>query len=242
VDIYNNAPGCNNEDEVIAACESFGFQLDLRVFLEGSFNGTNMDVDLCSDEIPLYQPYNNSPWDYPGGENLTSVPEGVVDWLLIELRDAPSAAEATGATVISRQAALVMDDGSVVGLNGTGDLLFYSSISNNLYVVIWHRNHLGIMSATALTESGGVYSCDFTINATQAYNSGQKDLGGVFGMIAADANADGEVNPADRNIWSNQAGESGYNSADMDMNTQVDNQDKNNEWQVNLGEESQIPE
>ena len=100
------------------------------------------------------------------------------------------------------------------------------------------------MSANALTETGGVYTYDFTTSGGQAYGTdAQKDLGsGVYGMIAGDANADGDVNTGDKTIWTNQAGVSGYKTADMNMNTQVNNQDKNNKWLLNSGEECQVPE
>lgn len=227
---------------MIAACAAAGFQLELTVFLEGPFNVTDMNTSLYPDEIPTTQPYNNSPWNYAGSENVTSIPTGVVDWLLIELRDASTASGASGATKVSQQAAFVLNDGSVVGLNGFDYLEFSNTINHNLYVVVWHRNHLGIMSASALTESGGVYSYDFTTSISQAYNSGQKNLGSAFGMIAADINADGEINSGDKTFWTNQAGNSGYEPADMNMNIQVNNQDKNDKWLQNISEECQVPE
>ncbi|MBC8489218.1 MAG: leucine-rich repeat protein [Bacteroidetes bacterium] len=242
IEIYDNDDGCDDEDEVIAACAAAGFQLDLTVFLEGPFNITDMNTNLYPDEIPTSQPYNNSSWNYAGSENVPTVPAGVVDWLLIELRDAASASTATGSTMISQQAAFLLNNGSVVGLNGSDYLDFSNTINHNMYVVIWHRNHLGIMSATALTESGGIYSYDFTTSASQAHNSGQVNLGTAFGMIAADVNADGEINSGDKTIWTDQAGNEGYKSADMNMNTQVNNQDKNNKWLLNITEECQVPE
>ncbi|MEZ5198088.1 MAG: hypothetical protein R2764_17370 [Bacteroidales bacterium] len=42
--------------------------------------------------IPLAQPYNTYPWNYNGDEAVTEIPtESVVDWVLVELRDAPNA-------------------------------------------------------------------------------------------------------------------------------------------------------
>jgi hypothetical protein len=37
--------------------------------------------------LPLTQPYSGAPYLYNGTEALTTVPEDVVDWVLIELRD-----------------------------------------------------------------------------------------------------------------------------------------------------------
>jgi len=100
------------------------------------------------------------------------------------------------------------------------------------------------MSASPLSESGGIYTYDFTTGNNQAYGTdAQKDLGGdVYGMIAAAANADGNVNTDDKNIRTNQAGTQGYKSADFDLDGQVSNPDKNDKWLPNDVEGSQVPE
>ncbi|MEZ5194948.1 MAG: hypothetical protein R2764_00695 [Bacteroidales bacterium] len=78
-------------------------------------------------------------------------------------------------------------------------------ITENLFVVIRHRNHLGIMSANSLVESGGVYSYDFTTSAAQTYggiNAVNELIPGTWGMIAADGNSDGMIDNLDLNsIW-----------------------------------------
>ncbi|MCD4735575.1 MAG: hypothetical protein K8R53_05995, partial [Bacteroidales bacterium] len=80
---------------------------DLKVILEGPFNGTDMNTDINSF-IPLFQPYNNPPWNYISCENVPAIPTGdIVDWILIELRDASDANSATGVTMIAQQAAFL---------------------------------------------------------------------------------------------------------------------------------------
>ncbi len=61
--------------------------------MEGPFNGTDMNTDLTDlTYVPLNQPYNTSPWNYTGTESVGSIPNSdVVDWILIELRDAANA-------------------------------------------------------------------------------------------------------------------------------------------------------
>ena len=114
---------------------------------------------------------------------------------------------------------------------------------SQLFAVIWHRNHLAIMSAYPLVESGGMYSFDFTSFADQAYNAGQKDMGsGYFGMLSGDANADGSINQMDKTIWINQVGNDGYLPADFKMDTHIDNSDKNEYWFLNQSYFSTIPE
>jgi len=219
--------------------------LDLKIFHEGPFNGTNMNTDLNPDNIPLSQPYNVAPWNYTGDESVVTLPNNdIVDWVLIEFRDAPDAGSATGATMIGRLAAFVLYDGSVVDIDGSSHLSLISNISEQLFVVVWHRNHLGVMSANPLTEAGGVYSYDFTITAGQAYGTdAQKDLGGgVFGMYAGDSNADRTIDDSDKTgDWMTETGTFGYLPSDANLDGQSNNLDKNDFWLPNVGESCQVP-
>jgi hypothetical protein len=145
--------------------------------------------------------------------------------------------------VVARQAAFLMDDGSVVCLDGNAVCSFAATITDNLFVVIYHRNHLAIMSANPLTKTGEVYTYDFTTANEKAYNSGQKDLGsGKSGMIAGDANADGGVNTTDKSLWNAHAGTKGYLLEDFDLDGEMNNRDKNDKWAPNNGETGQVPE
>ncbi len=223
------------------------YELDLKVFLEGPFNGTDMNTDInSSDLIHLSQPYNSLPWNYAGTESVVSIPNpDVVDWLLVELRDAPNALAATEATNIAQQAAFVLNDGSVVDIDGLSNLEFDVSIVDQLFVVIWHRNHLGIMSAISLTETEGIYTYDFSSSSDQSYEAeSQKDIGsGLFGMFAGDANADGVINDNDGiEFWYLETGQAGYLGSDVNMNGQSNNQDKNDLWYVNYSKTSKVPE
>ena len=222
-----------------------GIRVNLKVYLEGPFNDPEMNTDLTGlTNFPFSQPYNIPPWNYSGTESVTSIPPGVVDWVLVELRDTTDATLATGETTIARQAAFLLNNGGVVDLDGSSILSFYHSIIHSLFVVIYHRNHLAIMSAYPLTESAGIYTYDFSNDENQVYNgaSGHKDLGGLWGMFAGDGNSDGLINSTDKNIWSAEAGAFGYFTFDYDLDSQTDNPDKNDVWFINLGKESQVPE
>ena len=110
---------------------------------------------------------------------------GVVDWVEVQIRvvantvtDAPT--EPTDAVTSYKKAAWLLSDGSVVDVDSdialinddtndpeltipTGtDGLTFDAATQNLYVLITHRNHLPIMSASAVTEDAGVYDYDFT--------------------------------------------------------------------------------
>jgi len=227
-----------------------GIDLDLLVYLEGPFNGADMNTDLTGhpepvEGFPLSQPYNTAPWNYNGTESVVTIPPDVVDWVLVELRDATDAASATPATIIATQAAFLLSDGSVVGLDGSSNLYFDASVFNNLFAVVWHRNHLGILSANALAQSGMGYTYDFSTGNSQAYGvDAQRWLGGgIYGMIGGDANADGDVNGDDKTeVWNFETGNTGYLGSDGNLDGQANNQDKNDIWHLNSGKESQIPD
>lgn len=224
-----------------------GISLDLLVFLEGPFSTSEMATNLNAlGLIPLAQPYNISPWNYNGTENVPAIPNpDVVDWVLVELRDAANANSATEATRLSRQAGFLLKDGSVVGLDGSSILQFNNSYTQQLFVVVWHRNHLGIMSANGITSTGGIYTYDFSVSESQVHggSAGYNNIGsGVWGMVAGNATKDGLIDLSDKTQWTAFAGEKGYFDADFSMDAQVNNKDKNDHWQPNTLKIQQVPE
>lgn len=224
------------------------FELELKTFLEGPFNGTEMNNILnLTGLIPVDQPYNISPWNFAGEETLSGIPNAnMVDWVLVELRDAADATFASAATAISRQAGLVLNDGSIVGMDGFSNLQFNSSINQQLYIVVWHRNHLGILSRYTPTLADGIFNYNFTNGADKIYGSqiGFKELSPcIFGMKCGDSNGDGLINEEDKDIkWQFDAGFFGYLQGDMDRNGQCNNLDKNDFLIPNLGSECQVPD
>ena len=221
--------------------------LSFITFLEGPFNGTDMNTNLNPEPIPLSQPYNDPlKWNYQGTESVSSIPNAdVVDWVLVELRETSGdASTALPDSMITQQAAFILKDGSIVGMDGTSPLLFDNEITDNLYVVVYHRNHLPVMSSGPLTAAKGDYTWDFTIPAGQAYGTDALiDLGGgVYGMIGGDTDANSFVDLDDKNMnWFPNVGKAGYFGSDLNLDSQVNNIDKNDIWEHNLGEESQLP-
>ncbi len=221
--------------------------VDLKAFLEGPFNGTMMTTDLNNAGlIPLMQPYNmdaTAKWYYNGSESVMGVPTNATDWILVELRDAVSASTAYGTTKVAQRAAFVLDNGSVVATDGSSMLKFYVNFANNAYVVLWHRNHLGVLSNSPMTQPApGVYTYDFTTGAGQAYNNGQKDLGGgVYGLFGGDGVPDELIDTNDKSNWSMTAGTTGYEPSDYNLDSQVDNKDKNDVWVPNETTGTQVP-
>ncbi|MCB0805371.1 MAG: hypothetical protein KDC05_06190 [Bacteroidales bacterium] len=220
--------------------------LDLKVYLEGAYEGAEMNTTLNdNNELPLNQPFDVAPWNYNGTESVPAIPNpDIADWVLIEGRDAADAASATENTIFGRQAAFVLKNGEIVGMDGISEPSFFTLLYNQLFIVVRHRNHLPVMSANGLVPSFGNYSFDFTTSSSQAYGiSSQKDLGnGNVGLYAGDADANGSIDSSDRLIWQNTAGTSGYLHSDFNLDTQVENRDKNDYWKSNLNKQSQLPQ
>jgi|GEM_PF-1167406 len=223
--------------------------LDLHVYLQGPFNGTDMNTGLNTGGVlPLMQPYSASPWYYTGTEAVTAIPNAdVVDWILVELRETSGGAStATGSTMIARKAVFLLKDGSVVDLDGSSNPQFNVTVTQNLYVVIWHRNHLAVMSAVPLTGVGGIYGYDFATAATQAYggaNAHRQIAPGIWGMTGGDGDGSGQINNVDKvDVWKIQSGTSGYLAGDFNLNQQVNNSDKVDVWNPNTGLGTQVPD
>ncbi|MEZ5083449.1 MAG: S8 family serine peptidase [Bacteroidales bacterium] len=221
--------------------------LDIRLFLEGPFNGIDMDAGMNAI-LPLDQPYNVPPFNYAGGEHISMVPgPDIVDWILVELRDATSPSAAGESTIIEQRAAFLKSDGSIVDTSGLNPVSFTVLISDSIFLAIHHRNHLGILSSVALKNSvGNVYAYDFTTGASKVYGAtlGYKDIGsGVFGLVSGDGNADGFINQSDKDLaWEEEAGKMEYHSADYNCDAQIDNVDKDDFWLPNQSFISQIPQ
>ncbi len=216
---------------------------NLKVFLEGPFDETAMNA-FDKSLLPLSQPFNIPPWNYIGNESVVLIPDSVVDWVLVELRDAESLDQARPQSIRDRQAAFLLTNGQIVGMDGVSDLEFNFFVTHNLFVVIRQRNHLDVMSANPLTGGKCFYSYDFSTSATQALGiDAQNELqSGIYGMYGGDANANGTVDTIDiQEVWAEQTGRSGYLPSDINLDSEANNQDKNEEIITNLSEAAQVP-
>jgi hypothetical protein len=210
---------------------------DVKVFMEGPFNGSTMDMNLGHNSLlPMAQPYNTAPWNYSGSETVGAIPEGAVDWVLVELRT-----DTTASSAFATRAGWLMNTGVIEELLGGRPLIFPVGDPGNYYIVVRHRNHLAIMSSTpvALDENSARY--DFTTGVSKYYGGDAKNLAsGIYGMYGGDADGSGDVAAEDRTVTWNERNLVGYLQADVDLSSDVGATDRALTWN-NRNKSSRVP-
>lgn len=176
-------------------------RLPLKVLLKAAYqpDSTLMKAQLSMQGmVPLVEPFTAAGYVF---ENGTVNPptsgdvlertgaDGVVDWVLVELRDTSSQA-----TVVSARAGLLLRDGRVVDADGTNTLRF--SASPGLYrVTLRHRTHLRATSAAPHPVWQITDTLDLSLGNTLF--SGDSLAVGWCGdrrcLLAGDVNGDGSI-------------------------------------------------
>jgi hypothetical protein len=128
-------------------------ELELLVLLEGPFTPTGMN-NILGSSIPTQHPYGGSPWNHTLEESTTeSVLNDefvfVVDWVLIELRTENISGDPT--EIVKKKAALVNRFGQVYDVDGTINVKFSGISSGDYYIAVYHRNHLPVISSSAVS-------------------------------------------------------------------------------------------
>lgn len=248
--IYFKAYATNTVGTSYGSVESFNTAnptFAISAFLEGAYNGSQLSTTLNSS-IPSSQPYNFN--GHAASETAGTIPANAVDWVLAELREASSAATARNNTRVGSAAGFLMSDGSIKATDGTSNLTI--NISGNtgaeFYLVVYHRNHLPIISASVVQESGGVYTIDFTSNAANTFGGATALVsltGGKFGMPAGDSNSDGNIDATDLSTWrTNNGAAFTYGSSgvsDFNLDGVINAIDRNNFHKKNTTKTRQVP-
>jgi pimeloyl-ACP methyl ester carboxylesterase len=180
-----------------------GLLVSPKIVLQGPYSSsTGMMTDSLRAKslLPLYiEPYNllgytstnNSTAELPiEGVFDTVGNKAITDWIFLELRDStnPSIIAAT-------RSALIRRDGNVVDMDGVSPVYFNYILPGEYFVAIKHRNHLGVMTASAISLNTTTTTViDFTSPATATYGTNaQKNINGVMAMWAGDVNGDGVI-------------------------------------------------
>jgi hypothetical protein len=210
---YATAPTCSQTitgQSAIVIFSQCAQRLAAKVFIHGAYNvstGLMNDGLRTNDKIPTTQPYNTLTFAgataYSGTETfdkaiLTTGPNAIVDWVLIELRDAT-----TPATIVQRRAALLQSDGDVVDIDGVSPVTFDALANGNYHVVIRHRLCLATKTQTAIAFA--VYSpatpttssLNFTGNSNALSGSQKLLTTGVYGLYIGDTDRSGAISVTD---------------------------------------------
>jgi len=145
--------------------------------------------------IPLVEPYTAMGYAQAGGgggesttlSTITNV--SAIDWVRAELRDGSDPA-----SLLAVRHALVQPNGYLIDPATGDDFIQFNVLPGNYYVVVRHRNHLGVMTSVPIALSASAAEVDFTSSATATFGTNaRKTLGTVQLLWAGDVTGNHQV-------------------------------------------------
>jgi hypothetical protein len=230
--------------------------LDVKVLLEGPYVASTQTMRTSLNQrgllpgqtptgqfgvkTPVGQPYNQDPWSYSGSETVDRYDSTVVDWVLVSLRSNPDSLKAT-----YRGVGLLRSNGQVTMVTTCPVLPTKSAY----FVLVEHRNHLGVMTPAALPVTDGKLRFDFTTQQSfvrkDPPTAGQLQLGSTYLMYAADglktpSAQNFDINYGDSGLWKTESGLfDRYLRSDFNLDADVNFSDQGL-WKKNSGTYSGI--
>lgn len=171
-------------------------RLHVRAFLQGPYSGvTGLMADSLRRHgvLPLAEPY--SAMGLPGGGEVTTAmvfatggADAIVDWVHLELRGSSDAT-----VLVQARNALLQADGDIVDVDGLSPVAF-AALPGSYYIILQHRNHLGVMGLDPLALTTAPALLDLTSASTANYGSAaQASQDGMQALWTGDVNGDGIV-------------------------------------------------
>jgi hypothetical protein len=159
-------------------------------------------------------------WD-PVVQQVETIPDDAVDWVLLQLVDNPQAGE-----VIAQKSVFLKSDGLLMDLDGQTGITLQAP-AGSYYLMVKHRNHLPAASCEKLAFDTKPVSYDFTIGTEQYYQQqGVKQRSGsnVYMTVAGDIDQDGYITSADYVDWFNAQNQAVqlYTQPDINFDGKVD--------------------
>lgn len=152
-----------------------------RVYLQGALYNVFLPDSLMRDDLrvrgllPLSSPYPSLglPEVTPTTATTSSVlavtgRNAIVDWVYLELRDQNNPLQ-----VLDSRSALLQRDGDVVEVDGVSAVTFRAVQPSSYYVVVRHRNHLGVMTQNPVPLTSLQTVVDFRRLSTPTYRLSQ---------------------------------------------------------------------
>lgn len=201
-DFTGNKEAPKSKGEGNVTVKGTGVLLSAKAFLQGPYTAvtaTMTDSLRAKAMLPFSSPYtspvftavgNTTPEAVAAGVFDSTGDKGVTDWIWLELRNSTNPSQ-----VAATRAALLRRDGSVVDMDGFSPVYFNNVAMGNYYVAIRHRNHFGVMTATAIALNDTLSTTvDFTSPATATYGTNaQRNMNGTMVMWAGDINSDKRI-------------------------------------------------
>ena len=251
---YNGDAGSVNyyTDNAPTANQHTWLRLQLNAQLEGPYrlSDSKMFTNL-SGIIPNVHPYADAPWNFTAFDSIQNLPAGnLVDWVMVEVRMAGSAANATGATVKARALAFIDENGQLIDTAGnTNGVVLPTDSNGQFYIALYHRTHIPVMSALTasppIDQVNGAFSYNFTTAGNQAFGTDAlvEVQSGVWALYAGrvENTTPFTIDQADRNATWNNRNQLGYNPSDAALEGAVDATDRSLTWN-NRQRASQIPQ
>jgi hypothetical protein len=142
--------------------------LRVKVLLQGAYESATNDMrNNLNNILSLTDPYTST--------TVTTIPVDAVDWVVLQLRDANDNTQ-----ILAEQACFVRRDGQLLNLQGEEDITFSNLNVTDAYIAIQQRNHLGVLTAGAISLVDEVcpndnsmstinIGCTFDPNGTNMY-------------------------------------------------------------------------
>ncbi|MEM7366968.1 MAG: dockerin type I domain-containing protein [Bacteroidota bacterium] len=187
-------------------------KLSPKVFLQGAYavgTGLMNDALRSGNVIPTSEPYTALGFTHVGGggETISSDVlnvtgnDAIMDWLFLELRS-----KTDSSIVQQTKSVLLQRDGDVVDLDGRSPVSFAGLDQDEYYLMLKHRNHLGVRSSGTMTIARIETSHDFSSSLSQAWtkngvvNASMVDVSGngtVYALFTGDVTGDQFINATD---------------------------------------------
>lgn len=205
------------------------YYLKVKVFLEGPMQNDGTMASALKNLFPINLGGRyDSPYDPT--IQIPSLPtEGaarLIDWIKISLRD-PANLSAVYTPYIS-VSVFLLSNGAICDTEGNLYIRFKNLPSDSYYIMVEHRNHLTVMSASPVklsTSSSTATLIDFSV-PSNVYGANVKMLYGVGVLYGGDIVGSGVIDGANRSaVELNKTPIAGYYWADLNMDGVVDQSD-----------------
>ncbi len=197
--------------------------VSISAMLEGALiTGTSVMHTKLMDAglVPNAQPFNKVPWNYTGPESFdpaNSFAAGIVDWVLVELRDATD-----NYSILETHAALLLEDGVIVNTDGA-TLQFTNVGPGDYYIALRARNHLDVISNAAISlPNTDMFSMSEPANILGGAGQLKEINPGVYALSAGDYSHEGVITVDDQNVFNTHMSEINvYQDSDGNMDGNI---------------------